>query len=354
MTNPTRDASMELLRDTDPVARRDRMGWAASPQADAILRAIVSSELPTGERARTPRSRARVLLLAAVLVLAAAAGAVAGEVLGTPAPDTVKRDIANVDQGMPADLRSNPDVQDAHLAAVSQGGSLYVASLAGGGYCFELVTDPGGGRGAICTQGSTVGGLPIEVTVPFTDPITAHSPIVVGGRVNVPAATLDARFADGVTGPVTLGTDRFYLFDVPRAELASGHADGFELVARDASGAIVASSHVPASDTRTPGETDRLMPLFVSTISTHDDFTQVLGVEGRVNVEGAARLELRYPDGTTVMIPMDGRGRYRYLLPSDRQDDLAGRPGTLTAYDAAGSQIATAPVASVAYWHSLG
>ena len=60
-----------------------------------------------------------MLLLAAALVLAAAAGAAAGEILGRPAPATVRRDIANVDQGMPADLRLNPDVQDARLAAVA-------------------------------------------------------------------------------------------------------------------------------------------------------------------------------------------------------------------------------------------
>jgi hypothetical protein len=349
MTDRTHDALMDLLTETDPVDRRTSTGWAASPQADAILRTIVASGPSTAEPARTTRSHVRLLLLAAAFVLAAAAGAVAGEVLGTPAPHDVRRDIANVDQGMPADLRSNPDVQNARLAAVSQDGSLYVATLADGGYCFEIVTDPDGGRGAVCTQGSALGGVPIEITVPFTDPITARSPIVVGGRVNVAASSLEARFADGVIEPVALGADLFYLFDVPAAELASGHADGFELIARDATGAVAASSRVPASDTRSPQDTDRLMPIFVSTISTHDDFTKVLGVEGRVNVGGATRLELSYPDGTTVRIPVDGDGRYHYLLPEGRQSDLAERPGTLTAYDMNGD-----PVATAAYWHSLG
>jgi len=57
------------------------------------------------------------------------------------------------------------------------------------------------------------------------------------------------------------------------------HANGFELQARDATG-LVGSSNVPPSDTRSPHATDRLMPIFVSTISTHEDFTKVLGVEG--------------------------------------------------------------------------
>jgi hypothetical protein len=96
------------------------------------------------------------------------------------------------------------------------------------------------------------------------------------------------------------------------------------------------------------------MPIFVSTISTQEDFTKVLGVEGRVNVDDTTRLELRYPDATTVRIPIDGHGRYHYLLPSGRQNDLAELPGTLTAYDAKGDKLATAQVASVAYWHGGG
>ena len=179
-----------------------------------------------------------MLLLAAALVLAAAAGAAAGEIVGRPAPATVQRDIANVDQGMPADLRLNPDVQDARLAAVADEAALYSATLADGGYCFEIVTVADGPRGAVCTPGSSVGSLPIEITAPFTDPITASSPIVVGGRVNVAASSLAARFADGATEPIALGADGFYLFVVPADELAGAHANGFELQARDATGLV--------------------------------------------------------------------------------------------------------------------
>ena len=257
-------------------------------------------------------------------------------------------------EGMPADLRLNPDVQDARLAAVADEAALYSATLADGGYCFEIVTVADGPRGAVCTPGSSVGSLPIEITAPFTDPITASSPIVIGGRVNVAASTLEARFADGATEPIALGTDGFFLFVVPADELAGAHASGFELQARDSTGTVAGSSSVPPSDARSPRATDRLMPIFVSTISTHEDFTKVLGVEGRVNVEGATRLELRYPDTTTVRIPIDEQGRYHYLLPAGRQDDLGERPGTLTAFDANGDQVATAPVASVAYWHGHG
>ncbi len=352
MTDRTRDDLMTLVRDADVVAPGDGTGWAASAEADAVLRTIVSSEIPVVDDKASHHRVARVLLLAAALVLAAAAGAAAGEILGQPAPATVQRDIANVDEGMPADLRLNPDVQDARLAAVAGEASLYSATLADGGYCFEIVTVAEGPRGAVCTPGPSVGSLPIEITAPFIDPITASSPIVVGGRVNVAASTLEARFADGATEPIALGADGFYLVVVPADELARAHANGFELQARDATGLVTGSSSVPPSDTRSPQATDRLMPIFVSTISTHEDFTKVLGVEGRVNIENATHLELRYPDMTTVRIPIDEQGRYYYLLPAARQDDLAERLGTLTAFDANGDQVATAPVASVAYRHA--
>jgi hypothetical protein len=354
MTERTHDDLMTLVRDADPVTPGSRTGWAASTQADVVLRMILANDIPTVDHEVTQHHTARVMLFAAALVLAAAAGAAAGEIIGTPAPATVQRDIANVDQGMPADLRLNPDVWDAQLAAVADNAALYFANLADGGYCFEIVTVADGPRGAVCTLGSAVGNRPIEITAPFTDPITASSPIVVGGRVNVPASTLEARFADGATEPIPLGSDGFYVFVVPGNELAGAHTNGFELQARDATGMVTGSSSVPPSDTRSPQETDRLMPIFVSTISTHEDFTKVLGVEGRVNVADASSLQLRYPDTTTVRIPIDEHGRYHYLLPSGRQDDLAELPGMLTAYDADGDQVATAPVASVAYWHGLG
>jgi hypothetical protein len=99
---------------------------------------------------------------------------------------------------------------------------------------------------------------------------------------------------------------------------------------------------------------DRQMPIFVSTISTHEDFTKVLGIEGSVNLDGARRLELRYPDGTTVRIPIRSDGTYHYDLPVGRVDDLASTPGELIAYDVHGDVLARTPVASVAYWHAGG
>ena len=59
-----------------------------------------------------------------------------------------------------------------------------------------------------------------------------------------------------------------------------------------------------------------------------------------MNVAGAASLELRYPDGTSVEVRLDADGRYHYDLPSGRQDDLFPRPGQLVARDAQGRELA--------------
>ncbi len=357
MTDRSTMASLELVRDTDPLEGSSTAGWSISPEADAILRRILDSVEPVDAAPRQHRVRPRalrVLAIAAALVLAAALGAVAGDLVGSPAPASVKHDLAGVDQGMPQDLRLNPDVESAVLAAYSGNARLYYAALSDGGYCFEIVTATDGARGAVCTRAADARAQAIEITMPFTDPVTPRSPIEVGGRVNVAATSLGARFADGQTSPIQLGTNGFYVYEVPRAQVKSAHIDGFDLIAYDAAGASLASATAPPTDFSDPGAMDRAMPIFLSTISTHEDFTKVLGIEGSVNVDGARRLELRYPDGTTVRIPIRSDGTYHYDLPVDRVDDLASIPGELFAYDADGNEIARAPVASVAYWHAGG
>jgi RNA polymerase sigma-70 factor, ECF subfamily len=357
MKERSKTASFELVRQTDPLGGSSIAGWSVSPEANAILARILDSAEPVSEASRQRRAGPRVLrvvAIAAALVLAAALGAVAGELVGAPAPTSVKRDLAGVDQGMPADLRLNPDVENAVLAASSESASLYYAALNDGGYCYEIVTATEGGRGAVCTPAADVRAQAIEITMPFTDPVSPRSPIEVGGRVNVAATSFEVRFADGLRAPIQLGANGFYLYEVPRAQVESAHVDGFDLIAYDAAGGSLAIATAPPTDFRDPGAVDRARPIFVSTISTHEDFTKVIGVEGSVNVDGARRLELRYPDGSTKRIPIRSDGSYHYDLPVDRLDDLASLPGELIAYDADGEEIARAPVASVAYWHSGG
>ena len=340
---------MELVREADPLGGSSIAGWSTSPEADEMLNLILDSAEPVDVAPRAPRlgSRAvRIVAIAAALIVAAALGATAGQLVGSPAPESVKQDLAGVDQGMPEDLRSNPDVESAALAAYSQNAQLYYAALSDGGYCFEIVTATDGARGAVCTQAAAARSQDIEITMPFTDPVTPRSPIEVGGRVNVAATSLEARFADGRTAPIPLGANGFYLYEVPGAQV--------NLIAYDGAGATVATATAPPTDFRDPEAMDRQMPIFVSTISTHEDFTKVLGIEGSVNTDGARRLELRYPDGTTVRIPIRSDGTYRYDLPVGRVDDLASTPGELIAYDVHGGVLARTSVASVAYWHAGG
>jgi hypothetical protein len=93
---------------------------------------------------------------------------------------------------------------------------------------------------------------------------------------------------------------------------------------------------------------DKLQPVFVSTISSGDDLTLVLGVEGSVNAAGATSLELVYPDGTSADVALAPDGSYRLLIPFDRQSDFASSWGKLVARDASGQIVASVSFSSVA------
>jgi hypothetical protein len=347
---------VSLIAGSDPLPE-PVMGWSRSDEADAMIRRIVAGGIAPGVDATSsqpaPRSRKRPAILAVAILLTGAGVATASGLLGGPAPSQVKEDLAGVDQGMPSDLRYDPDVQNARLVAEADGASLYYASLADGGYCSEIVMPTSGPAGAICVPGGSVDQESIHVTVPFGDHLTTSSPFVVGGRVNVSgAASLRATFADGTTQPITLGDDGFFVFAVATDQLSEAHLHGVKLVAADAAGTEIASVDVPPTDFSNPEKQDAKQPIFVSTISTESDLTKVLGVEGSVNIPGAVTLELMYPDGTTVGIPLEADGSYRYDLPERRTGDLFDEPGWLIARDASGNELARAPVAAVASWRS--
>jgi hypothetical protein len=349
---------VSLIAGCDPLSDRPVIGWSGTGEAAAMLRRIVADEVARGAdtTSSTPgrRSRRRSAILAIAVLVTGAGVATASGLLGGPAPSQVKKDLAGVDQGMPSDLRYNPDVENARLVAQADGARLYYASLADGGYCSEIVTPTSGPAGAICVPGASVDQEPpIHVTVPFDDPLTTSSPFVVGGRVNLSGATsLRATFADGSTQSITLGDDGFFVFAVATDQLSEAHLHGVKLVAADAAGIETASVDVPPTDFSDAEKQDAKEPIFVSTISTESDLTKVLGVEGSVNIPGAVALELRYPDGTTVAIPLAADGSYRYDLPERRTGDLFDEPGWLIARDASGNELARAPVASVASWRS--
>jgi hypothetical protein len=295
-------------------------------------------------RGRRRTLRAAAITSVAALVLTGAAFGTA-TLLGWPAPEHVRQEIAAVDRGLPEDLRLNPDVENARAVASAGSSTLYAAALRDGGRCTELVTAGDRGRGATCATGSE----PIDVTVPFGDGAGGDAPVVLAGRLNAQAAAeLEIAYEDGQTETIPLGEVRYFVFEVPAEHRAPVHESGFRLVAREADGSIVATSSVPADwdDEAVP---DEAAPLYVSTRSDESDFTKVYGLEGHVSAAGAASLELDYGDGDRVAIELRPDDSFEYAVPPDRVDDFM-TPRLLVARDRDGTAVASRPVAAVAYW----
>jgi hypothetical protein len=318
----------------------------------ANLEAILVDLRPAAERLAARRRRRRRFtrisfagLGASGLLATAAVGA--ATLLGRPAPPGVRADLRAVDQGMPADLRLNPDVAHAHSVAASGGAVVYFAALAGGGYCAELVTG-GHPRGAVCSTAQETDATPLAVTIPFTDPVTERSPVTVSGHVSVPASTVELVYPDGGTDTAAVSPARFYVAEVPEAHLSAVHRLGLMLVARDADGAALAQAVVPYDAVSPPAERDRPHDaLEVETVTDHGDFTRILRARGRV--QGAARLVLRYPDAAPIEVSPHGRSFDIAIPPAQR-----GAVGELTAYAADGRRIATRTVAPVSYFRRSG
>ncbi len=302
-----------------------------------------------GSRLARRRRRRVIVAVASAAGLSLTGAGLGAALLGWPAPEHVKQEIAAVDRGLPADLRLNPDVEHARAVAATETATLYAASLRGGGSCSEIVTAGERGRGATCTTGAQAGARPLDVVMPFDDQSGSDSPVVVGGRVNAAgAASLQVRYADGSSDGIPLGENRYFLFEIPAAHRATVHASGLELVASDDRGAVVGRAPVPA-DWDDPAVPDEQAPLNVSTRSDESDFTKVYGLEGHVSAPGATRLELEYGDGTRALIPIQADGSYDYAVPTDRIDDFM-QPRKLVAVDEQGQEVASAWVAAVAYW----
>jgi hypothetical protein len=316
----------------------------------ANLEAILVDLRPAAMRLAAQRRRRRRVARASFaglgvsgLLATAAVGAVT--LLGRPAPPSVQRDLQAVDAGMPADLRLNPDVAHAHSVAAAGGATVYFAPLAGGGYCAELVTD-GHARGAVCSTARETDATPLGVTIPFTDPVTERSAVTVSGHVSVPASTVELVYPDGGTDTVAVSPERFYVAEVPEAHLSAVHRLGLMLVARDERGAALAQAVVPYDAVSPPAEQDRPHDaLEVETVTDHGDFTRILRVRGRVRA--GARLELRYPDGAQLHVPLHG-GTFDFPIPPAQR----GAVGELTAYAADGHRIAARTVAPVSHFRS--
>jgi hypothetical protein len=320
------------------------------------LEPILADLMPAARRlAAARRSRRRTARIAAVtlgtLALASSAAVGAFDILGSPAPK-VRDDLLAVDRGMPRDLRLSPDVEHAHAVAATNDSVVYFAALADGGYCAELVTRADGPRGAVCSTADETHPGGMSVTVPFTDPVRATSPVTISGRVlREGAVSVELVYPDGGSDTVALGDERFYVADVPSAHLAAVHERGIMLVASDDHGDPVAQAVVRKDAITPPSEAERPHdPIELDTVSTETDLTLVLRVRGQVYAEGVDRMTLTYPDGKRVRMPLRG-GRFDYAVPAGRQRDFMA-PGAVTAWNSAGGIVAKRPVAAVAYWHA--
>ena len=321
------------------------------------LEAILADLMPAAERlAAGRRARRRMIRLVAAAVAAlalASSAALAGlAVLGSEAPPAVKRDLLAVDSGMPRDLRLNPDVRSAHAVAATRDSIVYFAALEDGGYCAELVTAAAGPRGAICSTAGEIQRSGMSVTVPFTDPVRPDSPVTVSGRVASPnAVSVELVYPDSGSDSVELGERGFYVADVPQNHLAAVHEHGLMLIARDQDGKPLTQAVIPTDAITPPSEAERPHDaLELDTVSTESDFTRVLRVRGRLYVSGVDHVTLRYSDGESVRLPLDGR-RFDYAVPAVRQHDLI-TPGVVTAWAADGRALARRPVAAVAFWRT--
>jgi hypothetical protein len=305
---------------------------------------------------RRRRRRLRALGLTALAVVGVSGLALAAATfVGSPAPGSVKNDIAGVDAGMPAALRLNPDVRNARSVAATGSSTLWVADLADGGRCLELTTTyypnvraPG------CSTGTALAAGPISATLPNDETSDPAAPVVIAGHVEpASAASLAIELNDGRTLPVPFGAQRFYVIDLTGADAADARAHGLALVASDRDGAEVARVTVPADWDAGQADVDAATTSDVTTRSDSRDFTKVLGVDGILRDPRPASLELVYDANTTVAIRVAADGSFHYDVPRARRGDFM-TPRQLVGRDAQGRIVVERQVAAVAFWRSRG
>ena len=349
--NTRSEKLMSLIRRADPLDPDELRSWTGSERRERVLREVCATAAEPASKRR--RRRSRLVAVAAAGILVGGAAAAATTIVGRPAPDTVRAHLAELDEGMPPDLRYNPDLSNAHAVAATTSGTLYAADLPDGGYCIEAASADHQPRGGTCVRASAAAVQPVEVLAPI--PPDDDAPLLIGGRLNsTDLETLEVIYEGRAASPVLLGLDRYFLIQVPAADQAAALDDGVRLTGLDSHGRVAARVNIPPLRDNDPDGTavDRQQPIYVSTISDGTDFTQVLGIDGRVNLPGYATLELAYPDGARVRVPTGTDGSYRFDLPRARRADFARSFGVLTARDAAGRALGTAPVGSVAAWRA--
>src|SRR4051794_39097745 len=132
-------------------------------------------------RARRRRVAMVSALAGAGALLLGAAALGAATLLGWPAPQHVRNEIAAVDRGLPTDLRLNPDVEHARAVASTASATLYAASLRDGGSCTEIVTAGDRGRGATRATPADPGHQAVGLVAPVGDGARSDAPVVPRG-----------------------------------------------------------------------------------------------------------------------------------------------------------------------------
>jgi hypothetical protein len=328
-------------------------GRALPPNLEDILGDLRTAAYTRVARRATRRRRA-LLALPIVLMLTLAGAAAAASLLGQPAPEVVKERLGELDQGMPADLRLNPEIAHARSVATDGASTLYLAELRDGGYCLAIVTADGRERGTPCDARPNGSQRAIDVSLPSDERGGPDAPVVLGGRVNAAGATrLELRYVDGVSVDIALATGGFFVYDVPADRRAEAHGHSLTLVALDAGGREVARIAIPA-DWDGPAQLSTAPIGDLTTRSDSSDFTLVLGIDGVVDPNRVKRLELRWPDGSTTAIGIGRSGGFGYAFPAARVHQLADAVATLVAYGANDTVVDSEPITSVAAKRAVG
>jgi hypothetical protein len=296
-------------------------------------------------RARAARHRRRSIGIAvSAIVIGVGGTAAAARLLGEPAPPAVRESIAGIDEGMPADLRLNPDATHARSVAVDGSAVLYAADLPDGGICTEIAL-AGKPMGAVCRAASATA-VPIDATIPGTPEDTAAA-VVVAGRIAAPADAAQLVTSDGREIALSIQPGGFFIVSLSEADSDSARR-GLH-ISSSRGGRAVAS--LDLTDAFTP-ENGRLDPIAVEMVSGPGDLTVVQKISGSVQVQGAVTVRLVYPDGTHVDTPIGADGAYEIVVPADRRTAFARTPGRLVALDSRGEELASRTVAAVSYWHA--
>jgi hypothetical protein len=253
------------------------------------------------------RPRRIALVVALTLGLCAGIAVAAVKLLGEPAPRAIQSDLhaaARATFVPQSGLRS----QTARVVAETRDATLYGVSDKRGNYCIELV---GASRGLIWAMscnvaqpsvpGGGMAGTEIATTYVVTDN-GVEPPVVQFGRLPKGAVAARALLADGTTEPITIGLDRFYLYQPSDKEQPIARRDPMTIEWLNSAGQATWSWHLqPPQPLRFQG-------------------TPLRRISGHVLINGATRVMMGNNLGPSAskknaFRPLGANGRFTWLSP---------------------------------------